>query len=130
EALVRLMELLELPGIGKVLSKTLSVVRAPFKLVAGWVSKAVTRPEAALRPETAVLEEAFTGWLDQLRKESAQRQTTHPLWTYISQGFHGGGLAELMRERFQQGMKDFHTGQLAETDRTARAIYEDLEQNP
>ncbi len=130
EALIRLMELLELPGVGKVVSGTLHVLRTPFRLISSWVSKAVTRPEAAIRPETAVLEDGFHGWLDQLRKESAHRQGTHPLWNHIAQGFQGGGLADLMRERFQQGLKAFHAGQADETDRTARAIYEELEKKP
>lgn len=130
EALVRLMELLELPGVGKVLSGALHVIRTPFRLLSGWVTKAVTRPEAVVRAETAVLEDAFNAWVDQLRKESAYRHASHPLWTYISQGFHGGGLAESMREQFQLGLKAFHTGQSAETERTARAIYEELEKNP
>jgi GTP-binding protein EngB required for normal cell division len=123
DAMVRLMELLEMPGVGKVLH----VLRAPFRLLSGWVSKAVTRPEATIRPEMAVLDDAFNAWVDQLRKEAAHRQGSHPLWTYIAQGFHGGGLAELMRERFQQGLKAFHVGQSAETERTARAIYEELQ---
>src|SRR5262249_4877554 len=64
EALVRLLELLELPGVGKVVSGALYVLRTPYRLIRGWVSKAVTRPEARSMPELPVLEEALAGWLD------------------------------------------------------------------
>src|SRR5262249_12476713 len=45
EALVRLLELLELPGLGKILSGALWVVRTPYRLLRGLFSKALMRPE-------------------------------------------------------------------------------------
>jgi len=130
EALVRLMELLELPGVGRVISGTLAVLRWPFQALAGLVSKAMSRPEIATRPEVPVLEEAFAGWLDLLRKEAAHRHGSHPLWNYIAHGFHDGGLAELSHERFQQRLRDFQLSLASEVERTARDIYERLEKNP
>jgi hypothetical protein len=130
EALVRLMELLELPGVGRVVSGTLYVLRTPYRLLKGLVGKAISRPEAASRPELPVLEEALGGWIDLLRKEAARRAGEHALWEYVAQGFHGGGLAERTRERFGQCFRAFQTGLTAEVDRTARAIYEQLEKKP
>ncbi len=130
DALVRLMELLELPGIGRVVSGALYVLRTPYRLLSGWVGKAMNRPTAAVRPEEAVLKDALDGWIDHIHKEVAQRGGTHPLWTHLTQGFHTGGLVELTRERFQQGLKAMQTGQASEVDRTARAIYEELEKSP
>src|SRR5262249_13341065 len=72
EALVRLRQLLELPGVGKVVSGTLHVLRTPYRLLKGWAGKALTRPEVAGRPELPVLEEALRGWLDRLRAEAAR----------------------------------------------------------
>lgn len=130
EALVRLMDLLELPGIGRVVSGTLYVLRTPYRLLSGWVGKALNRPVAAVRPEEAVLKDALDGWIDQMHKEAVQRQGSHPLWAHLAQGFHTGGLADLTRERFQQGLKAMQTSQASEVDRTARAIYEELEKTP
>ncbi len=45
EALVRLLDLLELPGIGRVLSTTSWVVRTPYRLLKGLFNKAMGRPE-------------------------------------------------------------------------------------
>src|SRR5262249_18075372 len=46
EALVRLLDLLELPGVGKLVSATLWVVRTPYRLVKGWLGKTFSRPQA------------------------------------------------------------------------------------
>jgi hypothetical protein len=129
EALVRLMELLELPGIGKVLSGTLYVLRTPYRLLRGFVGKALSRPESATRAEQPVLEEAFSGWVDMLRK-AARRSKSHPLWEHITRAFNTGGLAEQAREKFRQQFREYQVGFTDEVDRTARAIYEDLEKSP
>ncbi len=130
EALVRLMELLELPGIGKVLSGTLYVLRTPYRLLKGLVGKAISRPDAPSRPELPILEDALNGWIDLLRKEAARQGDEHALWAHVAEGFHGGGLAERIRERFGQDYRNFQTGLASEVDRTARAIYEQLEKTP
>jgi hypothetical protein len=129
EALVRLLDLLELPGAGRVVSNTLWVLRTPYRLVRGLVGKALRRPEATSLPEQPVLEQALAGWLDLLRKEAARRTGSHPVWAHIDEGF-AHGLADLTRERFHQGLRSFRQGLAEEVDRTARAIYEELEKNP
>jgi hypothetical protein len=129
ETLVRLLELLELPGAGRVLSGTLWVLRTPYRLIKGLAVKALSRPESATLPEQPLLEQALAGWLDLLRKEAARRADTHPVWAHIEEGF-ASGLANQARERFQQGFRSFRLGLADEVDRTARAIYEDLEKNP
>jgi hypothetical protein len=129
QALVRLLELLELPNVGRVVSSALWVLRTPYRLLKGLLTKALSRPDAATMPERPVLEAALGGWLDMLRKEAIRRATTHPLWTHIVEGFEGG-LREQAKERFQQGFRGFQLGLADEIDRTARAIYEELEKNP
>jgi len=130
EALVRLMELLELPGVGRILSGALWVLRTPYRLLRGLALKLLSRPEGLSRPEQPVLEDAFNGWIDLLRKEAARRADSHPLWAHVSQGFHSGNLAEQARERFQQSMRAFQSTEAEEIERTARDIYEQLEKNP
>jgi hypothetical protein len=129
EALVRLLDLLELPGAGRIVSSTLWVLRTPYRLAKGLLSKAFRRPESPGFPEQPVLEEALAGWLDLLRKEAARRSTTHPVWAHIEKGF-ATGLADQARDRFQQGIRSFRLGLAEEVDRTARSIYEELEKNP
>src|SRR5262249_17134171 len=129
ESLVRLLELLELPGVGKVLSGALWLVRPPYRLLKGLFTKALRRPDAPTMPEQPVLEQALAAWLDLLRKEAARRAETHPLWAHIDKGF-GTGLADLARDRFEQGFRSFQLGLADEVDRTARSLYAALEQNP
>ena len=129
EALVRLIDLLELPGVGKVVSNALWVVRTPYRLLKGLVTKALSRPEAPPLPEKPVLEEALTGWLDLLRKEAAR---------------HGDGIrsgttskrastAAWSRRHTTISSRAFGISSSAwpsDVDTTARAIYEELEKNP
>jgi hypothetical protein len=130
EALVRLLELLELPGIGKVVSNILWGLRTPYRWLREWAGKTFSRPEVATLPELPVLEEALTGWLDLLRKEAARRVETHPLWDHIAAGFSSGQLPDLARERFQEGFRAYQLSETEEVEHTARAIYEELEKSP
>jgi hypothetical protein len=129
EALVRLMELLELPGVGHYISKALWVVRTPYRWLREWAGKTFSRPDAPALPEQPVLEEALAGWLDLLRKEAARHAGTHPLWDHIREGF-SGDLADRARARFQEGFRAYQMSQTNEVERTARAIYEELEKSP
>jgi hypothetical protein len=130
DALVKLIDLLELPGVGKVVSGTLYVLRTPYRLLRGLLAKAVTRPESMGRPEVPVLEEALTCWIDMLRKDAARQADKHPLWAHVTEGFQSGRLGDQIRERFQQHYRGYQVGLAAEVDRTARSIYEQLEKNP
>src|SRR5207248_1508237 len=130
EALLRLLDLLELPGVGRFVSNTLWLVRTPFRLLKDLTVKALRRPEMPNAPELPMLQAALAGWLDLLHKEAARRADAHSLWDHIEQGFVSGGLAEQARERFQQYFRGFQMSQASEVDQTARAIYEDLEKNP
>jgi hypothetical protein len=129
EALVRLLELLELPGVGKVLSTALWVVRTPYRLLKSLFTRTLRRPDVPAVPERPVLEMALTGWLDMLRNEAARRSDTHSLWAHVDKGFNSN-LADLAQQRFTDGIRAFQLSQADEVDRTARAIYEDLEKNP
>jgi len=129
EALVRLLDLLELPGVGKFVSGTLWVVRTPYRLLRGLVGKALSRPDTPGLPEEKVLDDAWNGWLNLLRKEAARRGQAHPLWPYVEQGF-ATALPQLLRQRFQEDLRAFQKNVFDEVDRTARAIYEELQKNP
>jgi hypothetical protein len=130
EALLKLLELLELPGVGKIISGALYVIRLPVNWLIGLFSKAVGRPSVATRPEEPVLREALDGWIDGLHKEMARQSSTHPLFELINKNFQSGGLAEKTKEKFNAAFKTFQMGLTQEVDRAARAIYEELEKNP
>jgi hypothetical protein len=130
EALVKLIELLDLPGVGQVLSGALYVLRTPYRLLRGWVGKAVARPEMPGRPAEPILEDALSGWMDLLHRESARRAGEHPLWEHLNKGFHSGRFPEAAREQFTSDYRAFQGQLSAEVQRTARSIYEDLQKKP
>lgn len=128
-ALLRLLELLELPGVGRVVSNTLWVLRTPYRLARKYIGQAIRRPEAPPAPERPVMESGIRGWLDALRTEAAKRGEDHPLWKHIDQGFDHG-LYEQALEKFAVMFRNFAAEQAEEADRTARAIFEELERDP
>jgi hypothetical protein len=129
EALVKLIDLLELPGVGRFLSGALYVIRTPYRLVKGLISKALSRPSTPPMPERPVMEAAMNAWLDQLRAETLRRSGAHPLWMYISKGFDSG-LVDGMKRQFDEQFKGFQLALADDVDRTSRAIYADLEKSP
>lgn len=129
EALVKLLELMELPGVGRYLSSALNVLQTPIKWIRGFFNKALMRPQARPMPERPVLEGAVAGWIDLLRKEAARKSGQHALWQHIHEGFTTG-LANQIRDRFEQSLGGFHQSMNDEVERTARKIHEDLLQNP
>ena len=129
EALVKLIDLLELPGVGQVVSGALYIIRTPYRLVKGLFAKVVSRPTTPPMPERPVMEAAMSGWLDQLRAETLRRAGAHPLWSHISKGFDAG-LNEGARKQFDELFKGFQLALADDVDRTSRAIYADLEKDP
>jgi hypothetical protein len=129
EALVRLLELLELPGVGRFVSKTMDVLRLPWTMAKKLFTTVLARPQASSMPEQQVLEDALAGWTDQLRKEATRKAPIHPLWQHVHDGFNAG-LGDSIKGRFHDSLKGFEIGLNDEVERTARAIYEDLEKNP
>src|SRR5262249_38416209 len=129
EALVKLIDLLELPGIGKVVSGALTGARLPYQFVRGAGVKMLKRPEGVQMPEQPVLDAAFNAWLDGLRSEALKRTGTHSLWSHIARGFDEG-LIQSARDRFGQAFRNYQLGMPDEIDKTARSPYAGLENSP
>ena len=129
ESLLRLMQLLELPGVGRYVSGTLNVLNTPVRWFKKWFVETLGRPLPPAMPERPVLEAALAGWIDLLRKEAARRASTHPLWQHIHQGF-ASGLTDSVELRFDQSLAAFLANMAGEVEKTSRGIYEDLEKIP
>src|SRR5262249_17681751 len=129
EALVKLIDLMELPGVGRVLSGALYVIRTPYRLIKGLIVKALARPGTPPVPERPVMEASLTGWLDQLRAETIRRAGMHPLWSLIAPGFDGG-LIDGATQQFEAQFRQFQLALTDDVDKTSRAIYAELEKDP
>ena len=79
EALVRLLEMLELPKVGRFLSQGLNILRMPYTLVKGWIKQ--DQPVAAgVLAEKPVLDAAYRGWIDGLTPRGRRpKDTEHAL---------------------------------------------------
>jgi hypothetical protein len=129
EALVKLIELLELPGVGKFVSNALYVVRTPYRLLKGFLGKVFPLPVAPEIPEQPVLDASFHAWMGRAQATALAQRNRHDLWDRVAHGFEHG-LCDEARDRFQASLRSFQAGQSDEIDQTARAIYEDLEKSP
>ncbi|HQR08291.1 MAG TPA: 50S ribosome-binding GTPase [Gemmatales bacterium] len=124
-AMLRLMELLELPGVGQYVSKAMHLLRSPYRWVKSWFKK----PNSKDMPETQVLQAGFQGWLDHLRQQVLQQDDQHPVWKALRSAFHEQRDRQL-HEQFQTRIAEFMQQQALSTETTARAIYQELEKNP
>lgn len=89
QALIRLMELLEIPGVGRLMKIVGHVIRTPFRIVSGLLNRVrlgsapLTQP-----PEWEVLAKLFTRWLTTLKAEAQTFAHTrrHPAWVEVVRG--------------------------------------------
>ena len=132
EALVRLMELLELPGVGQDSQRhALACCGRRTGCCAAWRCKALSRPEELSRPEQPVLEDAFNGWLDLLRKEAARRaDVASAVGARRRRASTPAAWPSRRASASSSRCASFQSSEADEVDRTARAIYEQLEKKP
>ncbi len=127
-ALIRLLELLEVPGIGQYVSKALYVVRSPYRWIKSAVNKMYPQAPEARLPEEPVLKSALQQWLDRFHKQAALEKS-HPVWEQITSQVKEV-FDQQAQKQFDQLIPNYHDQLNREVDVTARAIYEDLEKNP
>jgi hypothetical protein len=128
DAREHLLNLLELPGVGRFVSMLFWVMRTPYRLARGFMGKALSRPESINLPEHDVLDGARRAWLDMLRAEALRRADTHPMWRHVVNGF-GSGLGDSANERFENDFRRFQMSSADEIDSMCRSMTTGLEQN-
>ncbi len=128
EALVRLVDMLELPGIGRFLSGAMNFLSMPYKIIKSWFSRP-SQPDAKQVAERVMLDSALQGWSDHLRKEAAFRADGSKVWKHIHRGFQTG-LTTQINQRFERSVQTFQISLNEEVERTARAIFEDIQKRP
>jgi len=124
-----MMNLLELPGAGRVLGGLIWLLRTPYRLTRDYVAVLMVRPEVYNLSETTVLNAALTGWLDRLHAEGLRRAPLHPFWKNISARFDAE-LAPQARDRFELERRGFELKETDELERSGKALVERLENNP
>jgi hypothetical protein len=123
-----LMEQLELPGAGRMLSAFIWLARVPYRWTRDYVAGLIARPETFNLPEQTVLSASLTGWLDKLQAEALRRATTHPLWKQIAVRFDAE-LSPQTRERFAHELRSFELKETDELESAGKRLVDGLEQN-
>jgi hypothetical protein len=133
EAMVRLIDLLEMPGIGQWVSWGLNVLRLPWRGVKwlwgtwGWG----TDYPGPLQTERDSLLSATQSALNQLWREAERQQQRSVLWTRLSQmlephGHEHAKILRLLEERFPE----YERARRDAIESLARNIYGELEDHP
>jgi hypothetical protein len=125
----RLVELIELPGAGKVVSGVFWALRLPYRWARDYITGLVVRPDTLNLSEQNVLVGALNGWLDGLQAEALKRAGSHPVWKQIAHGFDAGLISQA-RDRFAHEFRTFELKETDELERAGREMVDRLEKNP
>lgn len=124
-----LMDQLELPGAGRMLTGFIWLLRMPYRWTRDYVIGLIARPETFNLAENTVLSASLSGWLDKLQAEALRRAGQHAVWKQIAVRFDSE-LGPQARERFSQELRQFETKETDELDRAGHGLVDRLEKNP
>lgn len=124
-----LMELLELPGAGRILGGLIWLLRSPYRWSRDYVAGLIVRPEVFNQAESTVLTAGLVGWLDRLQAEAIRRAPLHPFWKQVTVRFDAE-LAPQARNRFEQDRRAFELKETEELESAGRALVQRLEKSP
>jgi hypothetical protein len=134
QTLVRLMDLLEIPGVGPVLRLLSTVVRAPVRLASDalrnlWGGGVLRSTQL---PEHAVLERLIEPWLATLRSEAQLLASTgsHPVWEDLARQLDSRDFSRRLTHTFEQAYRAYRQTVDAEIQRRAEEIYQAIAQRP
>ena len=125
----QLVELVELPGAGRMFGNVMWVLRFPYRWTRDTLTRLIVRPEVLNLSEKTVLDAALVGWLDGLRAEALRRAGSHPVWKAAAHGFDGPLTTEA-RDRFQQAFRTFELKETDDLETTGRQLVARVEGNP
>ncbi|HEV3384654.1 MAG TPA: GTPase [Gemmata sp.] len=122
------LEMLELPGAGKLLSGLIWLARTPYRWGRDYIAGLIARPEMFGLSEQTVLTASLTGWVDKLHAEVIKRAGSHPVWKQIAVRFDSE-LAPQVREQFGTEYLAFELKETDDLERVGRAMVEGLSKN-
>ena len=125
----RLIELLELPGAGRLYGNVMWVLRLPYRFARDHLMNMLVRPDVLNLAEQTVLSAALAGWLDGLQAEALRKSAMHPVWKSIAQGFDSG-LASQIRDRFQTEFRAFELQETDDLEKAGQQMVDALEKHP
>lgn len=125
----RLLDLLELPGAGRMLGAAFWVLRMPYRLTRDYILGLMARPPLLSLPESQVLNDALKGWLDGLQAEALRKAGTHALWKQVGVRFESE-VGPQARDRFATDLRTFEMKETNDLEDAGKALVAGVENNP
>lgn len=125
----RLLDLLELPGAGRVLGAAFWVLRMPYRYTRDYILGLMARPPLLSLPESQVLNDALKGWLDGLQAEALRKAGTHALWKQVAVRFESE-VGPAARDRFATDLRTFELKESEDLESAGKALVAGIENNP
>jgi hypothetical protein len=125
----RLIDLLELPGAGRMIGGLFWALRAPYRWTRDYVFGLMARPDVLNLSEQTVVHEALKSWLDALQAEALRKTGAHPLWKQIAVRFDSE-LGPQARDRFATEFRTFELKESEDLEAAGKALVAGLENNP
>jgi hypothetical protein len=134
QTLVRLMDRLEIPGVGPLLRLLSTAVRTPFRL-AGSALRSLwggVRAQPTQLPEHEVLDRLIQHWLAALRSEAQllASTTSHPVWGDLARRLDSLDFYRQLAQTFERAYGVYRQTVDAEIQRRAQEIYHAIAQRP
>ncbi len=137
ETVVRVLDLLEVPGVGPVLRQVANIARVPMRLVLdtlrGAFNQIVPRDRAKTRTlEHQILAVLTAEWLDALRREAQRlaQDTREAQWADIARTLGDRSALDLIESRFVEAYGRYAELRGREVRERAREIVAILEDHP
>ena len=134
QTLVRLMDLLEVPGIGPLLRLLSTAVQTPFRLARGVLRSVLggrkVQPTQPLEHE--VLDQLIERWLTALRSEAQFLASTasHPAWGDLIRRLDSLEFSRQLAQTFEHAYGAYRQTVNEEIQRRAQEIYHAIAQRP
>ncbi len=125
----RLVDLLELPGAGRLIGGVFWILRTPYRWTRDYVFGLLARPDVLNLSEQSVLHESLKSWLDSLQAEALRKSSSHPLWKQIAARFDSE-LGPQARDRFATEFRSFELKESEDLEAAGKALVAGLESNP
>ena len=134
QTLVRLMDLLEIPGIGPLLRLLSAAVRMPFRLARGALHSiwGGSRAQPTQPPEHEILDQLIQRWLTTLRSEAQLLVSTasHPAWSDLVCRLDSLERSRQLAHTFERAYDAYRQTVNEEIHRRAQEIYQAIAQRP
>jgi hypothetical protein len=134
QTLVRLMDLLEIPGVGPLLRLLSTAVRTPFRLATGALRRVWGggRGQPTQPPEHEVLDRLIQHWLAALRSEAQLLASTasHLAWGDLVRRLDSLDCYRQLAQTFERAYGAYRQTVNEEIQRRAQEIYHAIAQRP